>query len=322
MADYYVAFWNVENLFDIENAPDRSDKLNRTLRSELKGWTPAVLDRKLAQLGSIIVKMNGGRGPDLIGVAEIENRNVLEGLCKTLEPLGRTYGIAHADTSDQRGIDVAFIYDSAKFEPKEQFSHYIVKRVATRELFQVNFELKGTAGPKLLVVVGNHWPSRLGTNDFQSEAYRIIAGETLAYFHQRILEEEGDKTAVLAMGDFNDEPFNRSLVDHALSEQSRQRVTRAYSPKLWNLMWPLMGTSVRTYYYNNDGNMLDQFLVNKPLISGSSGVRVVPESVEIIKFPEMVDSGIYGVPRRFGRGAGRDEDGFSDHFAIGMRLRA
>ena len=153
MPDYYVAFWNVENLFDEEHSPRRTEKLERTLRGELEGWTRDVLDRKVQQLASIIRNMNGGQGPDLLGVCEIENEFVLTLLVNALVPLNRNYEIAHADTSDACGIDAAFIYDSALFTAKERFSHVIVKRFATRELFQVNFR---TTGDKLLVVVGNH----------------------------------------------------------------------------------------------------------------------------------------------------------------------
>ena len=31
MTDYTIAFWNVENLFDIENSPRCSEKLQRTI---------------------------------------------------------------------------------------------------------------------------------------------------------------------------------------------------------------------------------------------------------------------------------------------------
>ena len=182
MPDYYVAFWNVENLFDEENSPRRTEKLERTLRGELRAWSREVLDRKIQQLASIIRQMNGGKGPDLLGVCEIENEFVLDLLVSALGSLNRDYRIAHADTSDLRGIDVAFIYDGALFTNEAQFSHVIVKRFATRELFQVNFR---TTGNKLLVVIGNHWPARSG-GQYESEPYRIIAGETLAYFHERI----------------------------------------------------------------------------------------------------------------------------------------
>jgi len=43
------------------------------------------------------------------------------------------------------------------------------------------------------------------------------------------------------MGDFNDEPFDTSLVTHALSTRQRRRVLNADNPLLWNLAWPIMG---------------------------------------------------------------------------------
>jgi len=39
MPKHHIAFWNLENLFDIQDSPRRSEKLQRTLGNELKGWT-------------------------------------------------------------------------------------------------------------------------------------------------------------------------------------------------------------------------------------------------------------------------------------------
>jgi len=61
-----------------------------------------------------------------------------------------------------------------------------MKREATRDIVKVNFKTKPFHNR--LVLIGNHWPSR-GGGQYESEPYRIIAGETLSYFHQRILEE-------------------------------------------------------------------------------------------------------------------------------------
>jgi hypothetical protein len=220
--------------------------------------------------------------------------------------------------SDLRGIDVAFIYDGALFTNEAQFSHVIVKRFATRELFQVNFR---TTGNKLLVVIGNHWPARSG-GQYESEPYRIIAGETLAYFHERIGEVLGSNdVAVLAMGDFNDEPFNRSLVDYAQSHRLRARVTRARSPAFLNLMWSLLSQGMGTHYHDNIPAVLDQFLLAKGLVTGSSGIRAGLDSVEVLRFPEMVSSGAYPAPLRYGRGSSLNPNGFSDHYPIACRLR-
>ena len=276
-----------------------------------------MLARKVSQLGSIIRQTNGGRGPDLAGVCEVENEHVLGLLVAELAPLGRDYRVAHADTADRRGIDVAFIYDAALFTAEHQFSHYIVKRSATRDLFQVNFR---TNAGNLLILVGNHWPARVG-GQYESEPYRIIAGETLAYFHQRIREVlRTNNVAVLALGDFNDEPFNRSLSGYALSEHSRQRVTRARTARFLNLMWPVLGQSLGTHYYGNEPQVLDQFLVSKGLLTGKSGIRVDDASAEVMQFPEMIKSKTYLTPRRFGRGSSLDREGFSDHYPVGLRL--
>jgi endonuclease/exonuclease/phosphatase family metal-dependent hydrolase len=317
MKTYSIAWWNVENLFDAENSPARSDKLNRTLKNELSGWTDAILGRKIANLASVITQLNSGAGPDVLGVCEVENRPVLQRLVDALVPLGRNYLISHDDMSDTRGIDVAFIYDADKMLAEDTFSHTIQKRTATRELFQVNF--RTTAG-RLLAVIGNHWPARTA-GVYDSEAYRIVAGETLAYFNDRIEEIHGDDIPILAMGDFNDEPSDRSMQDHALSERNRTRVLYANTPKLLNLMWPRMSQGAGTHYYNNDPSILDQFLVSGGFLKSKSKIKAIENSVQIVQLPEMIKNGRYPVPIRFGRPSrGLNQNGFSDHYPITMSI--
>lgn len=314
---FSIACWNVENLFDVESSPVRSDKLDRTLRGGLGGWTEATLDRKIANLASIIGQLHGGAGPDILGVCKVENRPVLQRLVDALAPLGRDYLIAHDDMSDSRGIDVAFIYDGNKMLAEDTFSHTIQKRTATRELFQVNFP---TASGRLLVLIGNHWPART-SGVYDSEAYRIIAAETLAYFNDRIEEIHGDDTPILAMGDFHDEPSDRSLRDHVLSERNRTRVLYANSPKLLNLMWPLMSQGMGTHYYNNDPSILDQFLISGGFSKSKSKIKAIEDSVQIIQLREMIKSGRHPVPVRFGRpSSGLNQNGFSAHYPITMSI--
>jgi hypothetical protein len=68
-----------------------------------------------------------------------------------------------------------------------------------------------------------------GRHEIRGRSPCLVAGETLAFFHQRVGEVHGDDTAVLVMGAANDEPFNTSLVRHALSTGQRQRVLKASS---------------------------------------------------------------------------------------------
>ncbi|MGC8855776.1 MAG: hypothetical protein ACP5QU_03165 [Anaerolineae bacterium] len=74
-----------------------------------------------------------------------------------------------------------------------------------------------------------------------------MAGETLAYFHERILQVLGSETPVLAMGDFNDEPFNESITNYALAERTKSKVLRGRIPYFLNLMWPLLGQGLLTH---------------------------------------------------------------------------
>ena len=162
----FIVFWNVENLFDVESAA-RSEKLYRVINKDLAGWNDALLDSKLGQLSKIMRSMNAGAGPDILGVCEVENESVLIKLTEKIAGAGgRAYQVAHTDANDSRGIDVAFLYDPniAGTSPDKMFQHWIIKRYATRELFQVNFEIDG----QTIVVVGNHWPAR-SAGQYESE---------------------------------------------------------------------------------------------------------------------------------------------------------
>ena len=309
--EYYVAWWNLENLFDTETA-QRSDKLKRVLKKELKGWNDEKLDNKLSQLAKVILSMNDTKGPDILGVCEVENRTVLEKMVEKINLSSRNYKIAHDNTKDGRGIDVAFIYDASKFQLTKQFSQWIVKRNATRDLFQVNFRIKRTDIE--MVLVGNHWPARI-RGKYNSEPYRILAGETLSYFHQRITEEMGKDIPILVMGDFNDEPFSRAITDYATSVNDRQKLKYARKPKLFNLMWQALANGEATYYFTN-GEILDQFMVSRGFLFNKSKLSIKDDSVKIEKFPAMLKN---GKPVRHGRPAkAYNKDGYSDHLPISL----
>ena len=318
MANYYVTWWNLENLFDSENAP-RTDKLRRALKKELEGWSDEILEKKIKQLVKMLRTINGSNGPDILGVCEVENENVLKKFRDSLQQtLDRGYEIIHADTQDERGIDVAFLYDKDKFavDPQKVFFHVIVKRYATRDIVQANFRSK--ISNTEFVLVGNHWPSRSG-GQLESEPYRMMAGETLAYFNQRIQDVHSQAIPILVMGDFNDEPFNRSITEYAKSTLSADRVLNARSvPWLYNLMWEAIGSRAGTFYYSDASNVLDQCMVSRGMLMDNAKLKVQEGSIRIEVFPEMSKN---GTPRKFGRPAeALDQEGYSDHFPISLVL--
>ncbi|HEY7772920.1 MAG TPA: endonuclease, partial [Marinagarivorans sp.] len=158
---YTLAWWNLENLFDVEHSTARPEWLQRALANELAGWSDAVLAQKIRQLAKVICAMNNRQGPDILGVCEVESKGVINKLINQLDLPGRHYGVVHADTQDKRGIDTALIYDKHRFSVDKHavFNHVVLKRNATRDILQATFKTnKGNE----FVVIANHWPSRRG----------------------------------------------------------------------------------------------------------------------------------------------------------------
>ncbi|MEO1262850.1 MAG: endonuclease/exonuclease/phosphatase family protein [Bacteroidota bacterium] len=344
MPDYLVAFWNVENLFGPENHPHRIPWVANDLGQTLSGWTTALYQKKLDQLARIIRQMKGATGPDILGVCEVEDHHVLNDLVTTLSSIlpNRNYGVVHA-TADlsSRGIDTAFLFDRNLFSvnPDLVFNHFVMRRTGTRDILQATF--KTTASGKELVVLANHWPSRRGTGGSQATAgFRSTAGETLSYWHKRILEKApaGKRTPVLALGDMNDDPWDHSITINALATRERGDVERARTERFYNFTWEYLLTNAidkngdarmleGTLYFNNNGNLFDQIFANRPLLDkGSSDFKVVDGSAGIIAFQEMVSHRKGEGPIRFGLPNGNpgkniNEDGFSDHFPVGILVR-
>ena len=319
MTNHYITWWNVENLFDVYDSDIRPEWLAKGLKAELKGWTNSVLDKKINNLSSVIKQINDNKGPDLLGICEVENENVVKKLLSSLDIPGRKYKVLHHDTKDKRGIDIAFIYDSNKYIYDDlMFSYEVLKRSSTRDILQVNLKTKGG---NELIVIGNHWPSRSG-GQYSSEPYRMMAGETLSYWMKRILEIKGSKASVLLMGDFNDEPFNRSLTEYALSTISRYKVVYGRNPYLYNLMWEITGKRIGSYVFNSEPLMIDQFLISKGIVLNNGKFGIEDNSVKTELFDGMV-KGRYNTPIRFGRPSVKksyNKMGFSDHLPISVKM--
>ncbi|MEM8961266.1 MAG: endonuclease/exonuclease/phosphatase family protein [Acidobacteriota bacterium] len=343
MSDYLVAFWNVENLFGPENHPPRIPWVADEMKTDLDGWTPELYQRKLDQLASIIVQMNDGRGPDILGMCEIEDDHVLRDLITTLSSRlpNRRYDIVHATADlDSRGIDTAFLFDQDLFtvDPNLVFNHFVMRRTGTRDILQATF--RSTAGNEL-VVMANHWPSRFGGDGPHTSAgFRATAGETLSYWHKRIRDKApaGARTPVLAIGDLNDDPWDLSLTINARATRERGDVERAKSERFYNFTWEYMRTPATdkngkarvlegTLYYKSNGNLFDQILANRPLLDkAQSDFKIIDGSAGILVFPDMVSHKKGEGPIRFGLPKGNtskntNEDGYSDHFPVGIRVR-
>src|SRR5262245_8536408 len=201
--ELFVASYNVENLFDTFDDPD-VDRDEEFTPCAAKQWTPERLTKKLKNLGGVIKKMNGGKGPDILGVCEIENLDTVKMLAKESTQDGRNYRIVHMSSPSHRGIDCAIIYDTNRVQLVSSGFHAVPQSdtgpfvtMKTRFLVEGLFDANG----KRLTVFMNHWPSRGSDSDGQQ---RALAAKTLRTRLNQLLQADA-AADVLTMGDFNDQ---------------------------------------------------------------------------------------------------------------------
>ncbi len=246
------AFWNVENLFDTIDDPNVEGDEEFTPNG-VYHWTPERLEIKLSNLARVVTCMDDGRGPAVLGLAEIENRRVVQLLVDKLKSLGRDYQIVHHDSPSGRGIDCALIYDAEEFELESQQFH-LVDAEDTRDILEAKLSKNGSS----LTVFVNHWPARS-----HDESFRMIAAKTLLARLRKILRDD-PLADVLMMGDFNDHPNDKSLVDGLGAVADIKSLTNG---KVFNTSFAAEpDSSTGTYVYNETWEILDQVLVSPGML--------------------------------------------------------
>jgi endonuclease/exonuclease/phosphatase family metal-dependent hydrolase len=302
--EFHVAFWNVENLFDLEDDPAVEFDEEFTPRSP-KRWTAERLEIKLGNLSRVIRKMNDGRGPDVLGLCEVENRQVVELLVAKLAPLGRRYEIVHQDSPSDRGIDCALVFDAGVFGLANSTFH-LVDAEKTRDILEAKLRHDGAD----LWVFVNHWPSR-GNKEWQ----RVKAATVLRTRLDQILAAD-PKADFLLIGDFNDEPDNASLKDHLRSAASFENLPAG---SLYDTTAPIRAAGKGTFVWNNRWELIDHVIASPGLLD-QAGFRWAPDSTRRIEFPELFFHPRFpgAIPRPSRSYSGDDfhKNGYSDHLAV------
>ena len=313
-ADLRVMFYNVENLFDTINEPGKND--TEFLPRGARFWTPYRYRQKLLSLFKVIAAAGQWEAPEVIGLCEVENRYVLEAL-RDETPLRNTpYGIIHRNSPDGRGIDAAFMYRRDKIEVIDSafFTLYFPHdpQVRTREILYV----KTMVFTDTLHFFVNHWPSRLG--GALSERNRLFIGSFLRGKVDSLFIADPN-AAVIIMGDFNDEPMDRSLTQGlgALTKTGTDR------EQLYNLMAPIrQSSSFGTHKYQGQWTILDQFIVSGSLLRKTGGIYTRPGAARIMMEDFLlVEDEAYSGVRPFRTYDGfRYAGGFSDHLPVLLDL--
>ena len=292
-----VMFWNVENFFDhVDQGTGESDKEFSSFGA--RHWTKSKFQTKCDDIAKSVLWIGDeyGRMPDVISLAEVENRWVLWKLLNNTLLRKYDYKIVHFDSGDRRGIDVALLYRESVFR---KVSHSLTapvsggEKMSTRDMLQVCLE--DIMGQRVNMIVCHH-PSKFGGAE-ESSSRRNAAMETLRGLCDS-LEVADPGVPVVAMGDFNDTPDGEqfSLLEGALVNMADGLFTEGYGTIRYQGVWEL----------------IDMFLVSEDLASKS-----VMEILQIPflmtyekKYPGVKPLRTYSGPRYVG--------GVSDHCPIAL----
>ncbi len=314
-----VAFYNLENLFDTIIDPDTNLILREDFTPEApKHWNSERYYAKLKNMADVISQLGtelNPAGPQILGVAEIENKSVLEDLIKQKKLQKMKYGIVHYDSPDHRGIDVGLLYSKLRFQVL--FSRpYRLKTedstFTTRDLLYVKGILDKTDTLHILVA---HWPSRRGGQK-RSEPKRIEAAKLSRAVIDSILS--ADKQAkVIFMGDLNDDPNNKSMTKYM---KARSQKEQAVNGALFNPMQDFFKKGIGTLAYRDNWNLFDQFVLTPGLLSNDySSYQFFKANVFNKEFLKQQEGAFKGYPKRTYVGTNY-LGGYSDHFPVYLFL--
>ena len=257
-----VAFYNLENLFDTINDVNKNDEASpimeiRFNRGKIYREKVSNMAEVVSQIGFDITK----RPPSILGICEVENRMVVEDLISDEKLREYNYGIVHYESPDDRGIDVGMIYNKDVFTVKNSSSHDVFitgnnssKRRNTRDQLVVSGHLDG----ELMHFIVNHWPSR-GAD----ETKRIAAAEVNNFIIDS-LRNKYESPKIITMGDFNDDPFDKSIKKILGAKKNINDVKKndLYNP----FETILVDEGVGSNAYRDKWQLFDQIILSKPFL--------------------------------------------------------
>lgn len=315
---YKVVFYNLENFFDTINDPETHD--DEFTPEGPKKWTEAKYRKKLSNIERVLFDIAAidRNYPAVIGVSEVENRSVLEDIVSTSRMLPGNYRIVHYDSPDPRGVDVAFLYrpDVFKLEGSRAIRTEIpgLPNFRTRDIVT----MWGTIEQEPFYFMVAHWPSRLGGKD-ASAPRREAVGAQMRRIADSVLAEN-PATKIVAMGDFNDDPTDSSILE-ALGAKAKMKELE--EGDFFNPYYAMLRAGMGTLAYGDAWNIFDNIVVTENLADGGQeGLKLLrsPDSKfygNIFRQNYMIQkSGQYkGYPLRTFVG-NAFQGGYSDHFPV------
>lgn len=305
-----IAFYNVENLFDTENDAYTND--DDFLPNSAKKWTEKRYYKKLQKLGAVISTIGDevqNEPPSIIGLAEIENERVLLDLLEHSALAELSYDFVHFDSSDERGIDVALLYDSQAFEVRhsEPLSIYMEDDNGNRDYTRDILHVEGLLENQIIHVFVNHWSSR--REGVEATEYKRLKACEKLLDAINTLQSKDPEAVILVMGDFNDNPVDLSLStlenDGALFNPFR---------RLWS---PYDKGSLNHHF---QWHLFDQILFSHHILNASqSRLEFIKAAIFNEHFVTRYKGRFKGHPFRTYAGK-KYLGGYSDHFPVFVKF--
>ena len=325
-----VTFYNLENFYDTINDPNtRDDEWVYKKEFFIKK------QNNVAKVLSLIGKSeNPNNTPTIIGLAEVENKMVLEALVKNPQLVNSDYGIVHFESPDRRGIDCAFLYQKKHFKvtSTSKIPLYIyesdtkkttekgkkeaeteiddavdesesLKRIYTRDQILMTGFLDGEE----MSFIVNHWPSRRGGEKISSNLRELAAALNVRIIDS--LQKINPDAKIISMGDLNDGPFNNSLKKILKAKGDKKEVGKG---GIYNPSEAMFNKGNSTLFYRDAGDIFDQIIMTEPLIrTDFSSFRYWKAGIFNPPFMIQTTGQYKGYPLRNNYSL---EAGYSDHF--------
>lgn len=302
-----IAFYNLENLFDTINDPNKNDE--EFLPESTKKWDSQKYWSKIRNMAYAISQLTTKttpHGPAIIGISEIESEVVVRDLVNSpqLAPWGLKY--VHHDSPDRRGIDVGLLYNPRQFELLHVTHHRLDIGYPTRDQTCV----VGTMLGQKIAVIVNHWPSRLGGQE-KSSPNREKAADLTRHIADSLWKVD-PAIGVIVMGDLNDDPMDKSVAVNLGAKKERKGIQ---PHQFYNPWWKTLDSGVGTLAYKGKWNLFDQIIISGNLCGGLStkGWSYWKNIVHNKEFLRDREGTRQGMPLRTWT-AGRWLNGYSDHF--------
>jgi hypothetical protein len=305
-----VMWWNSENLFDPHNDPATDDD-DFTPEGKLN-WTEKKLILKQMRIRHLLMAIDAHpdyrQFPDIVAFAEVENRNVFQQSLSGIQ--GISYKTIYYDSPDPRGIDIGLAYNPKTLTPGSSKAYTVhLDDKPTRKIIVAGFSIAG----KPLHIILNHWPSRSFDTKW-TESKRLAAATVTRHILDslRFSNPAGD---IITMGDFNDEPGDRSLKEVLGSSFDAMKVRRNGKTLLYNCWSGYQG--IGSYSYHNKWQHIDQILLSSGMLD-KKGFSISSDAFRCFSFSRLLDySGKKPWPtyeKRVYKG------GYSDHLPLLLKI--